>query len=223
MRVWTVLALGIITVPLLGCRSPNQSGIQTDTMPSPTAVMLVTQSQAEPTVETPEVTIWPTVTPVPPPTSLPTAIPYPTPRLIPGAAGGYPVPDVTLTTLDGEIIQLSELRGKIVVLDFWAMGCPGCAVFSNDLEQAHRHYGDEVVFVGISLDPPEVAARQSKQLGLTYPQVSDEGGTLFIHTFGGLMVPTFLFVDEEGIVQEIVAFSPLPEEELFGIIDNLLD
>lgn len=79
---------------------------------------------------------------------------YATGMLKPGTAA----PDFTLPTLAGKKFSLSQLKGKVVVLDFWASWCPDCRRDAPNVVRLYREYKDKgVVFVGISFDVDRAA------------------------------------------------------------------
>ena len=97
-----------------------------------------------------------------------------TPAVQPGAVSGSPAPDVTLTLLDGAPLALRDLRGSVVVLNFWASWCKPCRTEMPILEQAHADAmatGERtaIVGVGIRTDQDADARALVDELGLTYP------------------------------------------------------
>ena len=89
-----------------------------------------------------------------------------------------PAPDLTLTLFDeyrgglpGETVKLSDLRGKGVVLNFWASWCKPCEEEAADLEAAWRKYKDQgIVFVGVDyLDQDPAAKRYLEKFDITFP------------------------------------------------------
>ena len=96
---------------------------------------------------------------------------YATSMLKPGTAA----PDFTLPTLAGKNFSLSQLKGKVVVLDFWASWCPDCRRDAPNVVRLYREYKDKgVVFVGISFDVDRKAWQEAvKKYGMDYVQVSE--------------------------------------------------
>jgi cytochrome c biogenesis protein CcmG/thiol:disulfide interchange protein DsbE len=83
-------------------------------------------------------------------------------------------PDWSLKDLDGKTIQLSDYKGKIVILNFWATWCPPCIAEIPDFIGLEKKYqGKDVVIIGLSVDedPPAMVAKFVKKAGMNYPVV----------------------------------------------------
>jgi cytochrome c biogenesis protein CcmG/thiol:disulfide interchange protein DsbE len=114
-------------------------------------------------------------------------------------AVGQPAPDVSLRLLDGDRLRLADLRGNVVVLNFWASWCADCRVEHSTLQQAFDRYRDQkVVFLGVSFEDQESAARTfARQLGVGWPLLRDPGSATAID-YGVSGVPETFVIGPDG-------------------------
>lgn len=119
-----------------------------------------------------------------------------------GVVKGQKAPDFSLPTLAGDKISLAQLRGKVVVLDFWAQWCEPCKHELPQLEKLARQYaGKAVVFVGVNIDKQRAnAERLVRQLGLTFPTALDSSGAVAAK-YDLPKMPTSFVIDQKGIVR----------------------
>ena len=89
---------------------------------------------------------------------------------------GHPAPDFTLQTLDDQMLQLSDLQGQAVVLNFWASWCPPCRAEMPELDQAYQEHQDNgLVVLGINQGEQQAIAESFVQrFPLTFPVVLDQ-------------------------------------------------
>jgi len=110
-----------------------------------------------------------------------------------------PVPDFTVTDLDGRRIRSSDLRGKVVIVNFWATWCPPCRAEIPDLNGLQDKYRDQLVVLGISEDeaPVEVVKRflADYRVNYTVAMTSPELRKVFR---GVVALPTTFVIDREG-------------------------
>ena len=126
---------------------------------------------------------------------------------IPAPQEGFLAPDFTLERLDGEEIRLSDLRGKVVLLNFWATWCPPCRSEMPAFQEAYVDYEEEgFVILAVNAtrqDTPEKVVDFIAEYGLSFPIVLDETGEVN-QLYLVQSLPTSFFIDEEGIIQEVV-------------------
>src|SRR5512141_1730143 len=108
-------------------------------------------------------------------------------------------PDFTLQTFEGKSVKLSDLRGKVVVINFWASWCVPCRDEAPFLQKTWQQYQDkDVVFMGIDwVDPEADAKAYIKQYNITYPNGPDLGSAINpLYKIKG--VPETYFVGRDG-------------------------
>ncbi len=119
-----------------------------------------------------------------------------------------PAPDVEFSTTTGQPMQLKALRGKMVLVNFWATTCSGCIAEMPRLIEAyrrHRQQGFELIAVAMAYDPPEQVSAYARKNALPFPVVLDAGGSL-ARDFGDIrLTPTAILIDKQGnIVRTMV-------------------
>ena len=112
-------------------------------------------------------------------------------------------PDFSFTSSEGEHIALDDLKGKVVVLDFWGTWCPPCVASVPELRNLHKRYSKEPSFmlIGISSDGDENTWREfTGKNKMIWPQYLDRDRKIQ-RAFGVRAFPTYVLIDHEGIVQ----------------------
>jgi cytochrome c biogenesis protein CcmG/thiol:disulfide interchange protein DsbE len=125
------------------------------------------------------------------------------PRDIPSPLVGRPAAPFSLTAFDGAPLDLASLRGRVVVLNFWASWCyPACYEEAPVLEQGWRTYRDRgVVVLGIDIQDKDEAARKFiGDFGLTFPNAPDRSGKVSVD-YGVYGVPETFFIDRDGHIR----------------------
>jgi peroxiredoxin len=132
--------------------------------------------------------------------------------LVPGQVIGRVAPDFTLKTLDGKTLKLSDLRGKAVVLNFWATWCPPCKVELPWFVDLQKQYGPQgLQVVGISEDEggKDKVAAFVKEMGVNYTIAVDDNSVS--EKYGDVEdLPTTFYIDRDG---KIVQFA-------MGLVDR---
>ena len=131
-------------------------------------------------------------------------------------------PDFTIESYDGRTVTLSEQRGQVVIVNFWASWCLPCREEAAYLEQTWRKYKDKgVMFVGVDwVDTPPNALAYIKEFDITYPNGPDLG-TKTAQAYRIQGVPETYYVDKRGMLRG-VHIGPLKSPELDQKIDELL-
>lgn len=117
---------------------------------------------------------------------------------------GVPAPDITVRTLEGEEMKLSQLRGRRVILDFWATWCPPCVKeIPHFIQLINETSRDDLVIVGVS-DEDEATLRPFvAKHGINYP-IASVAEDLPAPYSGVTAIPTTFFIDRNGIIQNVL-------------------
>lgn len=112
-------------------------------------------------------------------------------------------PDFTLPDLDGNATSLSNYKGKVVLLNFWATWCPPCRLEMPTMEKAYRKYRDngfEVVAVSVDAGPKSAVKHFLQELGLSF-QVLLDPDMETLRAFRGFSLPTTVVIDRQGLIR----------------------
>jgi len=143
---------------------------------------------------------------------------------------GDAIPDFTLKLYSGyeyngqSEVKLSELSGKVVVINFWASWCKPCEQEAAELEQAWQYYqpGGQVIFLGVDYVDTEPEARvYLKKFGITYPNGPDVG-TRISQMFRIKGVPETYFIDKHGTLRYVQVGPFASVAEIQSKVDQLL-
>lgn len=133
-----------------------------------------------------------------------------------GAGAGPKAPEFRLSDLEGEIRRLSEFKGNVVVLDFWATWCPPCRMSIPELVKLQEKYGDRgLVILGISVDDPMRvtdehlrAFKEKASINYAILRYSQE----VIRDYFGQKkqaIPTMFLIDRDGRIRgKFVGYEP---------------
>jgi len=137
---------------------------------------------------------------------------------------GSLAPEFTLTTLEGETISLAELRGKNVLINYWATWCPPCLNELIALENVQKQYeGQDFVVItinGIEQDILGDVQATVEEYGITYPVLLDEN-EVFWDAYRVLFLPTTVYINEQGIIR-FIKFGEQSEAEFSSMVEQLL-
>lgn len=138
---------------------------------------------------------------------------------------GEPAPDFELPDLDGSPHRLSEWRGRVVVLNFWATWCVPCLAEMPEFVRMQDELRDQgVQFVGVSHDEGGLDDIRpfAERLEINYPLLPDPEMDISAQ-FGGVQVlPTTFVLDREGAIRAS-AYGALDRAELLDLLDGLID
>jgi thiol-disulfide isomerase/thioredoxin len=126
--------------------------------------------------------------------------PYP-PNYVPASQKSSAVaPDFTLPTVDGKQLKLSDYKGKVVIVDFWATWCPPCRKGIPDLIELKKKYGAkgfEVIGISLDTETKNQVPGFVKNNGMNYPVVY--GNQNVTQLYGGIeAIPTTFVIDKQG-------------------------
>ncbi len=126
-------------------------------------------------------------------------------RLVAGSGERAPqrgdsAPDFSFELADGSTVALSDLRGRKVLLNFWATWCFPCREEMPALEETLALYGDdEFAIVAVSIEESRLINEFGREFGLSFPLVSNQAGDISQY-YGVSGLPTTFFIDREGVV-----------------------
>ncbi len=131
------------------------------------------------------------------------------------ASSRKPAADFNVKRLDGQTLQLSALKGKVVLLDFWATWCPPCRAEIPHFKELYDQYkGKGLEIIGLALDQDGEATVRSfaQQNGIQYPLAM--GSQALTQAYGGILgIPTTFLIDKQGkIAQKYIGYH---EKEIF--------
>lgn len=145
--------------------------------------------------------------------------------LIPSPREGFLAPDFTLDLVGGGQLTLSELRGEVILINLWASWCPPCRSEMPAIQQvyeANRERGLEVLAINMTYQDSETAAVEfARELGLTFPILLDRTGTVG-YQYQLRSLPTTFFVDQQGVIQQVILGGPMSEVTLQTAIESML-
>lgn len=138
---------------------------------------------------------------------------------------GRMAPDFTLTATDGRTFTLSSLRGKPVVINFWATWCPPCRKEMPELEQLWQRYGAGKDLMLLGLDQAEDVATieqfRSTVANVTFPILLDRK-TDVAQDYGVKALPTTFFIDRNGRIQDVKLGGPMDTAMVMDGVNKII-
>ncbi len=147
----------------------------------------------------------------------------------PMAQPGKAVPDFDLVFYEGyehagnKEMKLSDLQGKIVLINIWASWCKPCEQEAPELEQAWQLYkdGGDVVFIGVDyVDTPAGANEYLQKFNITFPNAPDLKSTISSILNRQMGVPETYLIDRQGVLQQVKIGPFASVEEIQAFIAN---
>jgi peroxiredoxin len=138
---------------------------------------------------------------------------------------GSLAPDFTLQTLDGQTVRLADMRGRPVVISYWATWCGPCKIelpILQSLSQQYAQTGIQILTVNaIEQDKVDAVQGLITQMGLTMPVLLDQQNQ-FQSAYKQLFFPTSYFIDSNGVVR-FIKLGDASEAELRGNVEKLIN
>jgi peroxiredoxin len=144
---------------------------------------------------------------------------------IPAPQVNFLAPDFTTKTINGETVKLSDLRGKIVLVNIWASWCPPCRAEMPAIEHTYQEYKDKG-FVVLAVDSTVQDTRANAQAfvdenKLSFPILMDETGEI-TRLYHVQSLPTSFFIGPDGVIREVVVGGPMAQALLSSRVEKLL-
>jgi cytochrome c biogenesis protein CcmG/thiol:disulfide interchange protein DsbE len=140
----------------------------------------------------------------------------------PAPQENHPAPDFALSDLDGATVQLSALRGQVVLINVWATWCPPCRAEMPMIEAAYTQYRDQgftVLAVNQREDARTVAAYMGESR-LSFPALLDRDGAVST-AYRANVLPSSFFIDRAGVVRAVYR-GPMSRGVIAGTVEQLL-
>lgn len=134
-------------------------------------------------------------------------------EVIQAPQAGFTAPDFELKTNSGDQIALRDLRGKIIILNFWASWCPPCRAEMPAFQQIVEEYPEtDLIVLGVNSTSQDSLVDverfvQEYQLKFTIPLDTQGQASRSYHVHS---LPTTFFIDRDGVVQKVIVGGPIP-------------
>ena len=149
----------------------------------------------------------------------------PTPEQATIVKDGHTAPDFEVQMFDGSTIKLADLKGKVVLLNFWATWCPPCRAELARVEKdiIERFKGKPFVFIPVSRgEKRETVAAFREKMGYTFPMGLDTESTIY-KKYAQTYIPRNFLIDKEGkVVKASVGYDEAEFAELIKLIEETI-
>ena len=147
----------------------------------------------------------------------------PTPEQATIVKDGMVAPDFEVTMFDGSIVKYADLKGKVVLLNFWATWCPPCRAELARVEKdiIERFKGEDFVFLPVSRgEKHETVAAFREKMGYTFPMGLDTDNTIY-KKYAQTYIPRNFLIGKDGkVVKASVGYDETEFAELVNLIDK---
>lgn len=144
---------------------------------------------------------------------------------IPAPQTGFLAPNFTAKALDGQTVKLSDLRGKVVLVNIWASWCPPCRAEMPAIEhtyQAYKNQGFMVLAVDSTVQDTVANAQAFvNENQLSFPILMDETGEI-TRLYRVQSLPTSFFIGPDGVIREVIVGGPMAQALLVSRVEKLL-
>ncbi|NOY97760.1 MAG: TlpA family protein disulfide reductase [Chloroflexi bacterium] len=143
----------------------------------------------------------------------------------PAPQKGFLTPEFTLQTLDGKSATISDLRGQVVLINFWASWCPPCRAEMPAIQNTYEEYREQgftVLAVNMTAqDQLSDVTQFVSEYSLTFPILLDPDGSV-AQTYQVRSLPTSFFVGRDGVIREVVIGGPMAEALIRSRVEELV-
>ncbi|MFH2069180.1 MAG: TlpA disulfide reductase family protein [Candidatus Omnitrophota bacterium] len=140
-----------------------------------------------------------------------------------GSLIGNQAKNFTIISLDKKTISLDALKGKVVVLNFWATWCPPCRAEIPEFIQFYRDFEKKgVVIIGIGVNDKDAALQEFSKINrINYPVANDKGGRVSSLYGRVRSIPTTFVIDRKGIIRDM-RIGGIDRQELLKMVEPYL-
>lgn len=142
-----------------------------------------------------------------------------------GLETGTVAPDFISKNLNGDDVQLSQFRGKVVLIDFWAVFCKPCVIVLPKIQEIHEKYNDEelvVLMINVSEDKNKIQ-KFIEENGYTFQVLLGSGNMNVQKNYGVIGIPHTYIIDKQGkVAYSRIGYGPGSEKLLISEIGKLL-